>query len=198
MAERPIQVQVFPPFRRKVSVLWLRQVAQQALLQETPARTNTSDAPEGEHNGEGRPSSRGLSLVIADDETVRRLNRDYRGLDETTDVLAFAFDYPGHYEGEGTPPTPQDQEPFITSSEQAGFAGEVIVSYPQCLRQANLEEHAVQQELALLVTHGVLHLLGYDHATPQEQRAIEIREQKVLAALGISKAHPRLVGRIER
>lgn len=169
MARRRIEVQVFPAFRREVSVPWLRRVAQQAL------------------SSSGRPSY-GLSLVIADDETVRRLNHDYRSLDETTDVLAFAFDHPGHYEGEGTPPSHTSQQPFITPPEDAGFAGEVIVSYPQCLRQAATTGDVAHDELALLITHGVLHLLGYDHATPQEERVMRARERTTLTALGVAGA----------
>lgn len=198
MVRRSIQVQVFPPYRRKISAVWLRRVAQQALLQQAHPRTNISNSPERKDEGGSRPSYHDLSLVIADDETVQNLNRDYRGLDEPTDVLAFAFDHPGQYEGAGAPPTPQCQEPFIIPSEQSGFAGEVIISYPQCLRQANLEKHPVQQELALLVTHGVLHLLGYDHMTSQEEYEMETRTREVLTALEIPKyTHDSLEGSTE-
>ena len=175
MAGRRIEVQVFPEFRRELSVPWLRRVAQQALSQ--------GEASNGS-------ASRSLSLAIADDETVRRLNHDYRGLDETTDVLAFAFDHPGEYQGEDVPSLPASQEPFITAPEGDGFAGEVIVSYPQCLRQATAQGHSPSDELALLITHGVLHLLGHDHATLQEKRAMKSIEQQALAALGIPKVNP--------
>ena len=128
--------------------------------------------------------------MIADDEAVRRLNHDYRGLDETTDVLAFAFDHPGHYEGDGVSPSLMGQEPFVAPPEYAGFIGEVIVSYPQCLRQAVALGHTTLDELALLITHGVLHLLGYDHATPQEEGDMKAREMKALAALGLAEVQP--------
>ena len=175
MAERRIDVQVFPAFRREVSVSWLRRVAQQALSQGTSA---VSEEASNEN------PSYSLSLVIADDETVRRLNHDYRGLDETTDVLAFAVGHPGHSEGEGTSPSPTSQEAFITSPEEACYTGEVIVSYPQCLRQAAAQGHASRDELTLLITHGVLHLLGYDHATPQEEEAMKAMERRALGAAG--------------
>ena len=190
MAGRRIEVQVFPEFRRELSVPWLRHVAEQALSQETSARTHIYPPPEGEDKGGGRSPSRSLSLVIADDETVRRLNHDYRGLDETTDVLAFAFDHPGEYQGDDAPPLPASQEPFITAPEDDGFAGEVIVSYPQCLRQATAQGHSPHDELALLITHGVLHLLGHDHATPEEEQAMKSIEQKTLATLGMAEARP--------
>ncbi len=130
-----------------------------------------------------------LSLALADDETVRRLNRDYRGLDETTDVLAFAFHHPGHYEGEGDPP-PIPDEPFVAPPQGEKLLGEVVISYPQCVRQAQSEGHGVDEELALLVTHGVLHILGYDHLTPDEERVMREREAAALAGAGLHRGQP--------
>lgn len=181
MARRRIDVQVFPAFRREITVPWLRRVAERALA------TGVSSA-----SGEDTPgtSYRSLSLVIADDPTILRLNRDYRGLDEPTDVLAFASDHAGEYEGEGTPPSSEASDQFITAPEEQGFAGEVIVSYPQCLRQAAEHGHSAVQELALLITHGVLHLLGYDHATPEEEQEMNAITQQALAALGLAEALP--------
>ena len=128
-----------------------------------------------------------LSLALADDEAVRRLNRDYRGLDETTDVLAFAFHHPGHYEGEGDPPPIPEDDPFMTAPQEEDFLGEVVISYPQCVRQAQAEGREVDEELALLVTHGVLHILGYDHLTPDEERIMHEREAAALATVGLHR-----------
>ena len=163
MAKHRIDVHVFPAFQGTVSVGHLRQLAKVAL-----------------QAGQG-PSAATLSLVLADDETVRRLNRDYRGLDETTDVLAFAFHHPGHYEGDGEPPFIKDGQPFVAAPHEEAFLGEVIVSYPQCARQAEAQGRPVEEELALLVTHGVLHLLGYDHLSPDEERVMQEREAAALA-----------------
>ena len=133
------------------------------------------------------PTNASLSLALADDETVRRLNRDYRGLDETTDVLAFAFHHPGHYEGEGDPPPTPEDDPFMTAPQEEDFLGEVVISYPQCVRQAQAEGREVDEELALLVTHGVLHILGYDHLTPDEERIMHEREAAALATVGLHR-----------
>ncbi|MBI4310835.1 MAG: rRNA maturation RNase YbeY [Chloroflexi bacterium] len=172
---RRIQVAVFPPFRRLAAAPWLRRVARQALIQGQP---------------EVGKRYRALSLTIADDDTIRMLNRNYRGLDETTDVLAFAFDHPGEYEGENAPPSAADV-PFITApGERDDFAGEVIVSYPQCRRQALASGHADHDELALLIAHGVLHLLGYDHAEPLEEQAMQAVEGRILAELGVRDPRP--------
>ena len=133
------------------------------------------------------PTNTSLSLTLADDETVQRLNRDYRGLDETTDVLAFAFHYPGHYQGEGDPPPTPEDDHFMTTPQGKDFLGEVVISYPQCVRQAQSEGCEINEELALLVTHGVLHILGYDHLTPDEERVMRECETAALAAVGLHR-----------
>lgn len=181
MAGQRIEVQVLSAFRKELPVPWLRRIAKEAL-------TAGIAAAAGE--GGRSPGYRSLSLVIADDDTVKGLNRDYRGLDEATDVLAFSSDYPGEYQGEGEPPSQGDDEPFVTPPEDDGFAGEVIVSYPQCLRQAAEHGHSAAQEMALLITHGVLHLLGYDHGTPQDEGVMKPLEVKILAKLGFAGPHP--------
>ena len=131
----------------------------------------------------GAPSSSGgLSVVIADDETVRDLNRRHRGLDETTDVLSFSFTHQGEYHGDGPSVSrwPEDADFVLPPGEGAGL-GEVVVSYPQAVRQARESGHALERELGLLVCHGVLHLLGYDHEEPEEEALMREKEEAVLA-----------------
>ena len=118
----------------------------------------------------------------------KKLNRDYRGLDETTDVLAFSSQHWGHYEGEDEPKSFQDGAPFVTPEGHGDFVGEVIISYPQCRRQADARGRNVEDELALLITHGVLHLLGYDHLEPEDERQMQALEEKVLARVGLAEA----------
>ena len=134
--------------------MWLRNVASEAL-----------------RSCEGTEAL-AISLVIADDETVRGLNREYRGLDETTDVLAFSL---GGHEGEG------DQ--FPVHPEEAGPFGEIVISYPQAARQSREGRKPVKAEIALLVVHGALHLLGYDHADPQEERVMWAKQDQVLTGI---------------
>ena len=175
MRERLIDVRIFPKFRRALSMEWLTGVADAALAEASPP--TGADA-----------SRRNTSLVVADDATVQELNRDYRGLDETTDVLAFSSQHWGHYEGEDEPKVFQNREPFVTPEGHHDFVGEVIISYPQCRRQADARGKSVEDELALLITHGVLHLLGYDHVEPEEEREMQALEQKVLARVGLAEA----------
>ena len=161
-----ISVQVFPPFHPRVSGPWLRRVAR-SVLSLTP----------GPHPAAG--STGPLALVVADDETVRELNRRYRGMDEVTDVLAFSPTHQGHYEGEGEPP-PLDAVPFPDVGLGQEPLGDVVISFPQAERQAAEAGHPVQRELATLVIHGILHLLGHDHAEPEEERVMLARQQEAL------------------
>jgi len=131
-----------------------------------------------------------LSLVITDDDTVRTLNAQYRGLDEVTDVLSFSADHPGHWEGEDEPPEVGTDEDlgsfdFIMPPGEPSPLGEVIVSYPQAKRQAEEQGAPLEHELALLVVHGVLHLTGHDHLEPDETALMQSKERAALAALDI-------------
>ena len=102
-----------------------------------------------------------MSLTIGGDELMRELNLKYRSVPDTTDVLSFPF-----CEGED----------FISPPDGVIYLGEVIISYPQAKKQARGEYgHSLKRELSLLIVHGVLHLLGYDHG--HEMSALEERIQ---------------------
>lgn len=122
-----------------------------------------------------------VSVLIADDETVRELNRRYRGLDENTDVLSFSFTHQGHFHGRpDEAPESLEGEEFVLPPSESEDLGEVIVSLPQTRRQAVDNERSVDEELALLLAHGVLHLLGHDHEEPTEEEAMKRIEAVVL------------------
>ncbi len=110
-----------------------------------------------------------VGLVITTQERIRQLNRQYRGRDEPTDVLAFSAQ-----EMKG------DSPPFIQPPDGVRHLGEVVVSYPQALLQAEREHHPVAKEVALLIIHGVLHLLGYEHDEPERERIMKAREEEIL------------------
>lgn len=114
-----------------------------------------------------------VTLVIASDELLQQLNRDYLGIDAPTDVLSFAAQEDS-----------EDNDPlFVTAPEAENYLGDVIISYPMAERQALAAGHPVHDELCLLVVHGVLHLLGYDHATEEEEAAMWAAQDEVLAGL---------------
>ena len=130
----------------------------------------------------GAQEGSGVSVVFAGDEVVRELNREHRGLDETTDVLAFSFTHEGEYYGEPDEKVPIDEMPgFALPPGQAEPLGEIIVSYPQAMRQADAAGRTVAEELAALLVHGALHLLGYDHMEPDEEAAMKALENRVLS-----------------
>ena len=108
-----------------------------------------------------------LGLVIGDDAQLHELNRQYRGIDAPTDVLSFAMT-----EGEGN-------RPFVLPAGVPLHLGDVIVSYPRAIDQAQAAGHSVEEELDLLVVHGVLHLLGYDHDTDERKQAMWSRQETV-------------------
>jgi len=110
-----------------------------------------------------------VSLVFTDSETVKQLNRDYRGVDEPTDVLAFYM-----------LPQKEVDDSFALPPDGVTRLGEVIVSYPQAIEQAREQGHSTERELALLVIHGILHLLGYDHEEPEEESKMRERERDLL------------------
>jgi probable rRNA maturation factor len=110
-----------------------------------------------------------LTVVIAENEFVRSLNRQYRGIDSPTDVLSFPAD---------SPPVEIDNEP--------PYLGDLIIAYPYASAQASREGHALGDSLALLVVHGTLHLLGYDHDTDENRAAMWKAQADALRTLGIS------------
>jgi len=96
------------------------------------------------------------------------LNRDYRGIDKTTDVISFALS------------ENKDDTKFITPPDKISRLGEVIISYPQAVRQAKENKQTIKAELAWLVVHGLLHLLGYDHQDDASEAVMRKREDKIL------------------
>jgi probable rRNA maturation factor len=108
-----------------------------------------------------------LSVVLTDDAELRELNSKYLGVDATTDVLAFSA---------------SELDPDTGSK----YLGDVIVSVPTAERQADAAGHSLEAELQLLVVHGVLHLLGYDHAEPAAKSRMWAVQARVLNGLGLS------------
>ena len=126
-----------------------------------------------------------VSVVIADDQVVRELNRRHRGLDENTDVLSFSFTHEGEYYGEEDRSARETDIDFVlppTESNDASL-GEIIISYPQTRRQAERDGHPVDRELTVLLVHGVLHLLGYDHEEPDDEAVMKAATARAMQQL---------------
>lgn len=107
-----------------------------------------------------------LSIVLCDDAFIQPLNRDFRGKDMPTDVLSFS-----QREGEEADP----DDPVL---------GDVIISVQTATRQAAGRGYGTDKELRVLLVHGLLHLLGYDHIEPDEAREMQTEERRLLALLG--------------
>jgi len=163
--KRRVDVRVFRLFRGVLPVASVRRAAAAALTLADP-------------NGRS-----GASVVVADDETLHDLNLRFRGFDEVTDVLSFG-EWSAPVEDTALPaggPFPEDGFPAVPDEDPS--LGEVVLSYPMAERQAREHNVPVEQETALLVVHGILHLLGHDHAEPEEEAAMRAIEQRALSAL---------------
>jgi probable rRNA maturation factor len=115
-----------------------------------------------------------VSLLITDDAELHDLNRTYRGVDRPTDVLSFADN--------------DAPESFIMPPGMPRYLGDIAISYERVVEQAADYGHSPQRELAYLVTHGMLHLLGYDHEQGEaEEAAMRVLEERVMTVLGLPR-----------
>jgi probable rRNA maturation factor len=116
-------------------------------------------------------------IRLTDDDELHQLNQQYRGLDKPTDVLSFGG--AGYRDGKPRPAyTP-------ALDDGAEYLGDIIISLERCAAQAGAAGHPVDTELALLVIHGTLHLLGYDHDTPTRKARMWAAQSRALKSLGI-------------
>jgi len=107
-----------------------------------------------------------VSLTLVSDEEIRSLNRQYRKIDKSTDVLSFLMGEPNY-------------------ESQAVNLGDIIISAPTAVRQANQYGHSIERELAFLTVHGMLHLLGYDHENKTDESIMRAKQDIVMKKLGI-------------
>ncbi len=149
--EGEIGIQIEQEFQSCINEEWARTIARKVL------------------KVEGITPPYEMSLVFTDSETVQKLNRDYRGVDEPTDVLAF-YMLPQH----------GADSDFVSPPDDITHLGEVIISYPKAVEQAEEQGHSTEQELTLLIIHGILHLLGYDHEKSEEEAKMRAREKELL------------------
>ena len=116
-----------------------------------------------------------ISVSFTDNEGIRELNKKFRGIDRPTDVLSFPlFDYEG-----------ESEEPPV--DELMGMLGDVVLSLEQAKAQAEEYGHSFEREVAFLTAHSMLHLLGYDHETGEEDEAdMRRRQSEIMARMGLS------------
>ncbi len=117
------------------------------------------------------PADADLTIVLTDDEQLHQLNLQFLGIDAPTDVLSFP-------DGEEDPDT------------HVPYLGDILISLPRAQAQALAGGHRLVDELQLLVVHGVLHLLGHDHAEPEEKQRMWQAQDAILPALGCAILSP--------
>ncbi len=110
-----------------------------------------------------------LSILLTNDDHIAELNREYRNIGSPTDVLAF-------------PMLHNDDNSLIDSK----MLGDVVISLETAERQANIDKHPLEDEIAFLTVHGILHLLGYDHHTPEEARKMFSKQTAILQKMQVN------------
>ena len=159
MLRTRIHIQIDTRFRKRADPRWLRTAAR-AVLQQTAATKGVE-----------------ISIRVTDDAELRKLNRTYRGLDKPTDVLSFGDE--GWRDGARATDQPTHD------SAEPEYLGDIVISIEKCEKQAHKANHPVEHELALLVVHGVLHLLGHDHDTRARKTLMWQRQAAALATIGV-------------
>lgn len=110
-----------------------------------------------------------VSVTLVDNEFIHNINRDYRHIDRPTDVISFAF-------LDGT----EGKDKIFQSGEMV-VLGEIYISFDKAREQAVSYGHSLDRELKFLFVHGILHLLGYDHMTPEDEKVMFALQDEILA-----------------
>ena len=120
--------------------------------------------------------------VLVDEEEIRRLNREMRDKDAVTDVLSFPS-------LDGIKGKKLEKNAFLTDIDEEGslFLGSIAICVKRAKEQAEEYGHSYERELHYLLTHGLFHLLGYDHMTDEDKKEMREREERVLKKLGLTR-----------
>ena len=138
-------------YKKQVKSVWLKKIARQIQVAEKVSVKSE------------------MGLVITGDEKIHELNLKYLEEDRPTDVLSFPLN-----EQLDTAPD------FVSVPDGKVHLGDIIISYPTAARQAEEHHHSVEREIAILLIHGILHLLGYDHDVPERKTVMKNREAAIL------------------
>ncbi|MFD0692812.1 rRNA maturation RNase YbeY [Paenibacillus sp. GCM10027628] len=131
-----------------------------------------------------------IALTFVDDEAIHELNKQYRGIDRPTDVLSFAMSEFGVDEIEIIYEDAEDGDGDGDETESESFIeplGDIIISVPRAIAQAEEYGHSVERELGFLFVHGFLHLIGYDHQSEEEEKAMFAKQEEILQKAGLTR-----------
>lgn len=125
------------------------------------------------------PDNTEMSVTFMDNEAIREINREYRGKDAPTDVISFALEE----EGDGEVPIlfEEDDEPLPRE------LGDLMISVERAKEQAEEYGHSYDRELGFLALHGFLHINGYDHMTPEDEKEMFSLQKEILDAYGLKR-----------
>lgn len=116
-----------------------------------------------------------LSVTFVDNESIREINKEYRGKDAPTDVISFAMEEMG------------EDEIAIIGADMPRVLGDLIISIDRAKEQAEEYGHSFERELGFLALHGFLHLLGYDHIEKEDEVVMFGRQKDILESYGLSR-----------
>jgi probable rRNA maturation factor len=164
------------------SPLWTNKRSIRTVLRRAIGEAASATQSEGE-----------LAIVLADDEAVRTLNRDWRRRDQATNVLSFPAVQEWGVGRRNRPPAAKAKKrppPFRRASHRLG---DIIIAYETVAREASAEQKPFGHHVAHLAVHGFLHLVGYDHQADAQAAAMEALEIAVLARIGVPNPYLRAV-----
>ncbi len=111
-----------------------------------------------------------FNIIFIDNEEIRKINREYRNVDRETDVISFAL-----------------EDNMDVVYEDFRLLGDIYISYEKAIEQAELYNHSVKREVFFLATHGILHLLGYDHMEEEDEKVMFGKQNELLDGYGITR-----------
>jgi probable rRNA maturation factor len=154
LAHMEINVLIDKKYKQQVKSIWLKNIARQIQIAEKVSVKSE------------------MTLVITDDEKIHELNLKYLQEDRSTDVLSF----PMNEQLDAVPV-------FVNIPDGKLHLGDIIISYPTAVKQAKEHHHSVNREIIILLIHGILHLLGYDHDIPVSKQVMNAREAVILKTI---------------
>ena len=134
---------------------------------------------------EGFPYEAEVNLTLVDEERIHEINLDMRQIDAPTDVLSFpmiAYEYPADFDG-----VDDQLDDCVNPDTGEVLLGDIVICVPRVYQQAEEYGHSVKREYAFLITHSMLHLMGYDHMVPEEAERMEAHQRKILDTMGITR-----------
>ena len=122
-----------------------------------------------------------ITVRLCDDETIKKINAEYRGIDSSTDVLSFpTVSYP---KGQTAVSCEKQVRQEYDDESGACFLGDIIISVPHLYAQASEYGHSLEREATYLLVHGMCHLMGYDHIEKEDQLKMRLKEEQILSML---------------